>query len=276
MAHRGAPAQAVGGSVLPATRALSIVIVPFLVTAFVVLYVFPAHTDRWFAWEITAPMTAMMLGAVYLGGAYFFVRAASATDWHSLKAGFVAVGTFASVMGVATILHWDRFSHGHVAFWLWAALYFTTPFLVWGVWALNHRAARSPRADDVVLPTLARAGIAGTGGLAVVTGLFLFIWPAQAIAVWPWEITPLTSRTLGAIFLLGIAGLGVITDPRWRAARLMLQVEAFMLALILIAAARAHAEFDAGNALTWLLLGGLLATLVGAVAVTVRMADRAR
>jgi len=35
-----------------------------------------------------------------------------------VKAGFVAVGTFASFMGVATILHWDRFNHHHIAFWL--------------------------------------------------------------------------------------------------------------------------------------------------------------
>jgi hypothetical protein len=262
-------------AVLPVTRALSAFIVPFLVVAFVVLYGLPRDTDRWFAWTITPPMTPMTLGAVYLGGAYFFVRAFRATAWHTVKAGFVAVGTFASLMGVATIIHWDKFNHDHVAFWLWAGLYFTTPFLVWGVWAMNRRRGTTAQPADVVVPPAARVMMGVTGVLAVAAGLFLFLLPARAIDVWPWAITPLTSRVLGAIFMLGIAGLGVITDARWSAARLMLQVQVFMLALILIAAVRAHADFDASNAMTWLLLVGFASAMVSAGALVFTM-DRHR
>ena len=258
-------------AVLAVTRALSAFIVPFLVVAFVVLYGFPGDTGRLFAWKIAPPMTPMTLGAVYLGGAYFFVRAFRATEWHTVKAGFVAVGTFASLMGVATIVHWDRFNHRHVAFWLWAGLYFTTPFLVWGVWAANRRRATAAGPDDVVLPPAARLVMGATGGLAVTAGLFLFLAPHRAIDVWPWALTPLTSRVLGAIFMLGIAGLGALSDARWSAARLMLQVQAFMLTLILLAAARAHADFDTSNAMTWLLLGGFVAALVSAVALSATM-----
>jgi hypothetical protein len=71
-------------AVLPATHALSAFIVPFLDVAFVVLYGFPGDTDRLFAWKIAPPMTPMTLGAVYLGGAYFFVRAYRATDWQTV------------------------------------------------------------------------------------------------------------------------------------------------------------------------------------------------
>jgi hypothetical protein len=250
--------------VLPATRALSAFIVPFLVVAFVVLYGFPRDTDRWFAWTIKPPMTPMTLGAVYLGGAYFFIRAFRATAWHTVKAGFVAVGTFASLMGVATIIHWDKFNHDHVAFWLWAGLYFTTPFLVWGVWAVNRRRGTPAQPTDVVVPVSARVMMGVTGVVAVAAGVFLFLFPDAAIDVWPWTLTPLTSRVLGAIFMLGIASLGVITDARWSAARLMLQVQVFMLTLIVLAALRAHSDFDASNAMTWLLLVGFVAALVSA------------
>jgi hypothetical protein len=258
-------------AVLPATRALSAFIIPFLVVAFVVLYGFPGETDRLFAWTITPPMTPMTLGAVYLGGAFFFVRAFRAVDWHTVKAGFVAVGTFASLMGVATVVHWDRFNHDHVAFWLWAGLYFTTPMLVWGVWFANRRRGTAAQPGDVVLPAPARLVIGGTGSLAVTAGLFLFVLPSQAVDVWPWAITPLTSRVLGAIFMLGVAGLGVVTDPRWSAARLMLQVQMFMLTLILVAAARAHRDLDAGNVMTWLLLAGFAGAVISAAVLTVRM-----
>ena len=45
------------------------VIVPFLVVAFVVLYPWPGDTQRWFAWTIKPTMTPMILGSAYLGGA---------------------------------------------------------------------------------------------------------------------------------------------------------------------------------------------------------------
>lgn len=263
-------------AVLPATRALSAFIVPFLVVAFVVLYGLPYDTDTWFAWTIRPTMTPMTLGAVYLGGAYFFVRAFRATEWHTVKAGFVAVGTFASLMGVATVVHWDRFNHDHLAFWLWGGLYFTTPFLVWGVWAVNRRRGSAPGPGDLMLPPVARAGMALTGALAVTAGLFLFLLPAQAVDAWPWTLTPLTSRVLGAVFMLGIAGLGVLADARWSAARIMLQVQVFMLSLILLAAARARDEFDGGSVLTWLLLGGFVAAALSAAVLTVAMDRRRR
>lgn len=258
-------------AVLPPTRALSAFIVPFLVVAFVVLYGFPKDTDRLFAWKIMPTMTPMTLGAVYLGGAYFFVRAFRATAWNAIKAGFVAVGTFASLMGIATIIHWDRFNHSHVAFWLWAGLYFTTPFLVWGAWAANRRRASVAAPGELLLPPAARLMMAATGAIAVAAGVFLFVFPHQAIEVWPWVLTPLTSRVLGAIFMLGIAALGVLTDARWSANRLMLQVQVFMLTLILVAAARAHADFDSSNAMTWILLAGFLTAVVSAAVLSVKM-----
>src|SRR5450759_943288 len=113
--------------VLRYTRVLSAVIVPFLLAAFVVLYVFPGDTKRLFAWTINPTMTPMVLASAYLGGAYFFIRVLSETRWNTVKTGFLSVALFAALLGVATVVHWDKFNHQHVAFWLWAGLYFTTP-----------------------------------------------------------------------------------------------------------------------------------------------------
>lgn len=89
----------------------------------------------------------------------------------------------------------------------------------------------------------------------------MFVAPAQVIPIWPWSLTPLTCRVVGAIFCLGSAGIGVLVDPRWTSLRLMLQVEVIMVALMLIAAVRARAEFDTARPVTWLMLGGFVATL---------------
>ena len=67
-----------------ATRWLAAFIVPFLVVAFGILYFFPADTARLWAWTILPPMTPMLMGAGYVGGAYFFLRAITATGWHEI------------------------------------------------------------------------------------------------------------------------------------------------------------------------------------------------
>lgn len=260
--------------VLPLTRGISLVIIPFLVVAFFVLYPRPQDTGRLFAWDIEPTITPMILGSVYLGGAYFFLRAVRARQWHTVKGGFVPVGTFATLMGVATITHWDRFLHSHVAFWLWAGLYFTTPFLIFWVWLANRRHDAPSTDADLLLSVGVSRIIAVLGGLSLLTGLFLYLLPNQAVTVWPWTLTPLTARTLGAIFCLGIAGLGALFDRRWSSAQVLLQVAALMLALILVAGACATGELDPSNAMTYLIAGGFTAVLAAIAVLYLRMRAR--
>jgi hypothetical protein len=256
------------------TRWVSLVIIPFLAVAFVVLVPWPNDTARLFAWDIKPTLTPMVLGSVYLGGAYFFLRAFRAKTWHTVKGGFVPVGTFATLMGVATIAHWDKFLHTHVAFWLWAGLYFTTPFLVFWVYLANRKHDAPATGADLLLSVGVSRIIAVVGGLSLLTGMFLFLLPHQTVTIWPWTLTPLTSRVLGAIFCLGIAGLGVLFDRRWSSARVLLQVAALMLALIVVAGARATGEFDSANAMTWLISAGFVAVLAAVIVLYLRMETR--
>jgi hypothetical protein len=262
--------------VLPATRGVAYAIVPFLVVAFAVLYPWPTDTGRLFAWHIAPTMTPMVLGSAYLGGAYFFVRAARSPAWHRVKGGFVPVAVFASLMGVATILHWDKFLHTHVAFWLWALLYFTTPFLIIGVWLVNRRYDAPPTGDDLLLSRPAVAVVAAVGTLALATGLVLFASPATAMRFWPWHLTPLTSRVVGAVLCLGLAGIGAPLDRRWSTARIPFQVAGLMLTLMVIAGIRAHAEFTTGRAATWIFAVGFVAAAVGVWVFYWRTERRAR
>ena len=208
-------------------------IVPFLVAAFVLLYFWPAPDDtaRLFAWRIVPGFTAMVLGSVYLGGSYFFVRAIWANQWHRIAGGFIPIGSFATLMGVATVLHWDKFVHTNLAFRLWAALYFTTPFLVFAVWWANRRERVRPAVDDLQVSAGTARLIGVVGVAAVVTSAFLFLAPSAAIRIWPWTLTLLTARVMGAIFVLGGAGLGTFWDRRWSSARILFQVAGLMFVL---------------------------------------------
>lgn len=249
--------------VLRSTRLLSGFIAPFLIGAFVLLYGFPSDTGRLFAWTITPTLTPMVLASAYLGGFYFFIRALWEPRWASLRLGLVAVAVFATLLGVATVVHWDRFNHAHVAFWLWAGLYFTAPFLVVGAYVANRAWSAPPQPSEPRLGRVAQLVVAVFGAAALITGLTMFIVPVLIIPIWPWALTPLTCRVVGAIFCLGCAGIGAALDPRWIALRLMTQVEVVMVTLILIAALRAPGDFYPGRPLTWLLLAGFLALLAG-------------
>jgi hypothetical protein len=262
--------------VLPATRTLSVFIIPFLVLAFVVLFFWPSADDtaRLFAWRITPGFTSMLLASVYLGGAYFFLRAARASQWHRVGGGFISVGTFATLMGIATIIHWDRFVHTNVAFWLWGLLYFTTPFLVFAVWFLNRREQSGTAPGDLLIPTTTALVIGVIGIAAAATSLFLSLFPGAAMSVWPWSLTELTARVVGAIFALGVVGIGAFSERRWSSARILMQVEGFMLVLILISVVRSHSDFDVSRPLTWVFAAGFVALAIGSAVLYAGMAAK--
>jgi hypothetical protein len=267
----------VGGAaddaVLRSTFWLAIIIIPFLVVAAALLYIWPNNTDQTFAWTIKPSMTPMMLAAAYMGGIFFFARVALARQWHTIKVGFLPVTAFAGLLGIATLLHWDRFNHSHISFFTWAALYFTTPFLVIAVWLRNRsRDPRQAAPGEKLLPRGIRAGIGLVGVVTLLVSLFLFLFPQVMIGAWPWTLTPLTARVLGAMFALpGIVGLGIALEPRWSAARIILQSQSFSILMILIAAGRAWGDFNPANPVTWLFIGGLAGLLVLIVGLYWRM-----
>ena len=212
------PANDVGNDrVLKETRWLSVIIVPFLLAAFCILYLFPDHTQELFAWNIKPRMTSMMLGAAYLGGVYFFVRAALATRWHWIQVGFLPITLFTALMGIATLLHWDRFNHGHISFVTWAVLYFTTPFLVLAAWLRNRNMDPGTMdSDDVLVPLAIRWGIGVLGVLTFLIAMLLFLRPDLMSSVWPWKLSPLTARVLGGLFALtGAEEMSIALDARW-------------------------------------------------------------
>jgi hypothetical protein len=252
-------------------RILAAVLVPALLVAFVILYFFPSRTGELFAWPIAPTMTAMMLGATYLGGAYFFTRVVLTRQWHHVKLGFLPVTAFAGVLGIATVLHWDRFTHGHIAFHIWALLYFAVPFVLPVAWYRNNRAA-APQAGLTPLPQTLRFVFGGLGGVLSLVSLLMLVVPTLLIPTWPWALTPLTTRVMAAMFALtGLVCLGIAVDGRWQAARYILHAQIIAIVFILLAVVRAWPQFDWSRPVSWLFIGGLSFVLVVALGVLTRL-----
>ena len=264
--------------VFPETRWVSAMIVPFLVAAFAILYLFPDHTQDLFAWGIRPRMSAMMLGAAYIGGAYFFVRVAANARWHWVKVGFLPVTTFATLMGIATTLHWDRFNHDYISFFAWVGLYFTTPFIVFLLWLRNRYADPGPDTyHDRRVPRLVRLVIGIVGGLTVLTSIVLFLQPGFMISTWPWQLTPLTARMMGALFALtGVGELAIALDVRWSAVRIALQSQMIGIAAIGLAIVFSWSNFNRANPLTWIFLASILFLLVASPLLYIWMETRGK
>lgn len=262
--------------ILSETRWVAGLVIPFLVVAFIILYIFPDQTGMLFAWKIQPSMSAMMLGSAYAGGIYFFTGVLRSRQWHKVKVGFLPVIAFASLLGIATILHWDKFNHSHVSFFAWAGLYFTTPFIVSFVWLRNRKQdAGNSVEQDTIIPYTWRLIMGAFGSITLVISLFLFLQPGMLISLWPWTLTPLTARVMGAMFALpGLVGLGIALDKRWDAAILILQSQGFSILLILIASILSSQDYDWAYGGSWLFVGGLGLMLVSIILLILFMNNR--
>jgi hypothetical protein len=255
--------------VLPETRLLGAFIVPFLLVAFPLLYFFADDTGNWWAWEIRPSMTAYIMGAGYIAGAYFFVRVARATRWHRVHVGFLPITAFTAFLGVATIVYWDWFDHDHVAFWIWTVLYFTTPFLVPIAWLRNRHTdpGTLEPTGDRYLSRAVRSSLAAAGLVQFAIAVVLIASPSTMVDIWPWPIDDLGASTLAAWFALpGVTAIMMGIDGRWSAIRITLQSQLIGLALILLATVRAWDQFDTSDALTYVFVGGIALLLLSLAA----------
>jgi hypothetical protein len=258
--HRAGPED----RVLPFTRVLAFVLIPFLVAAAFLLLVLPGGTEQHFAWTIQPPVTAMLLGSAYAGGIWFFVQVAVQRRWHRVRHGFPAVLLFASLLAVATFVHWDRFHFGHISFITWVVLYVTTPVLVLVAIILNLREDDGmPEGDDVEIPAPWRYLLAAVGAAATVTGLVLFFVPSLLIDAWAWDVTPLTARIVGAVLTLpGMVNVWMLWDDRWSAFRRVFQAQLVSLACILLAMAVRWSDLHWERPSAWLFAIGIVVSAI--------------
>ncbi|MCR2784977.1 MULTISPECIES: hypothetical protein [unclassified Microbacterium] len=219
--------------VFATTRWVAVVIIPFLVIAAFLLYVFPTRTGELFAWPIDPPLTAYLLASAYVGGVWFFLRVATTRRWHRVSRGFPAVVVFAGLLLIATLLHLDRFSQ-NLSFYTWLVLYATTPVIVAVLAVVQRREdPHVPEPADVTIPRAARIALAVIGAGALCVGLFAFIAPAAAVEVWAWQLTPLTARVTGAVLTLtGVVNAAMLWDSRWSAFRVLFQAQLLSLVAI--------------------------------------------
>lgn len=235
--------------VLKTTRAVSIVIVPILTAAFVILFLFPGQTRTLWGWTIRSRMSCMFMGGGYLAGALFFYRASRAREWHRLGPGIIATTVFAGTLGVATFLEWDQFNHDHVSFLAWLLLYITTPLLLPVLYVKNRQFdPHTPGPEDVPIPAWIRTSLTVLGAGQLLFAVTLFVRPSLYQGDWPWKLTTISARSLaGFASFPAVAYLAFAFERRWSALRWPLETAIAGLTLIGIGALRSSGDFKGGT-----------------------------
>jgi hypothetical protein len=231
--------------VIPFTRIVFILAAALAVIAGIQLYILTDFTDHYFAWTIAQPLSATFLGAGYWTGVVLLLFACGQRAWANIRIAIAAVGVFVPFMLLTTLLHLDRFhfnstdTNALVAAWAWMIVYVLVPFVLLAVVWLQLRTPGGDPPREAPLPLWLRFLLGFNALVALVVGLFLFIFPQAASPLWPWILTPLTAQAIGTGFLsLAIASLQFIRENAWSRGRVGTVSYLAIGALQLIALAR--------------------------------------
>ena len=253
------------------TRIVSVIVVLAALAAFGVLFLVPDRTDTLFSWTITPTMSARLMGAGYISGAYIFTRVALGTSWRSVRAPMLGLAVFSVITLATTLLHLDRFHHGTFPFVLWTGLYALLTIVMFPLWFANERIRREPTiGGDPTVPRRIRFAAAAAGIGAWGLALAMFLVPDLVASVWPWQLTPLTARASAAWYAVaGTVPLVLYTIDTWSGWRMSAESGSILLGFLLLGSALSWSEFDPGRILTWAFVLGTAALFVAVLALYV-------
>lgn len=240
-------------------------------------YVLTERTDEYFAWAIAPSMSAAFLGAFYWASVTLLGYSSRVATWVEGRIAVPPVMVASVFLLAATLIHLDRFEESHPVFWFWLAAYIVVPpiLLVLVIKQLRMPGEDPPR--RVQLPGWGRAGLAIHAALLLGFGVLLFACPGTAADVWPWTLTPLTSRAIAAFLLsFGATAAFVVWDneaTRIRGASLAYVVFA-VTALVAIARYTDQIDFDAAGA--WVFIAYMVTALLGGLAALLGLSRDAR
>ncbi|TCO48486.1 hypothetical protein EV646_104308 [Kribbella antiqua] len=257
----------------PLTSGMKLMLVVAGILVFLVgiqLFVLTEHTARYFAWTVNPPLTAAALGGAYWASAVMEILASRQRTWTRARIAVPAVLTFTALTLVTTVLHLDRFHLGEkfavatqVATWGWIAVYAVVPVVMSILLVLQRRAAgvEVPRRNS--LPRWLRAVLGLHAVVMLSLGLSLFVDPEATLVLWPWMLTPLTARAIGAWLLgLGLAAAHAAGANDWGRVAVATHSYGLLGVLELVALMRYPDTVDWGRPAAWVFVLFLLSFLL--------------
>lgn len=250
---------------LPATRVMLFIAGLLVLAVGFSLFVLTDQTARYFAWTVGSLLTAAFLGASYWTAAVLEFLSSRERVWVNARPSIPAVTIFTFLTLLITIQHRANFHFDapllitRAGTWFWLAVYLAVPLILTVLWVRQTRAPGIDPPRSYPLPRLARLILLGLTAVALLLGLGLLIAPLQTAPFWPWPLTALTGRAIGA-WLIGIAvaaGQALWEADRRRVRAVMISFAVFAL-LQFVALARLGGEMAWDSPAAWLYVAALL------------------
>ncbi len=188
----------------------------FVFAAGIPLFVGTERTDVYFAWTVRPPLTAAFLGASYWASFLLGVLCSRQPCWHRARLAVPGPLLFTLLTLLATLIHIDRFHFGSVQLvarlvtWAWLFIYAAVPLALGISLVLQLRMAGQDPSRQSPLGAGMRSFLIFLVVPTGILGLGLYAAPAATLKLWPWTLTPLTARAVGA-WLLAIAVISAQT-----------------------------------------------------------------
>ena len=186
------------------------------------LFLLPEHTDVYFSWTINPAITAAFLGVGYLTSFLLEFFSAHEKIWARARPAIPAVWIFTFLTLIITLFHIDRFHFGSPALitvvgtWVWLAVYIGVPIAMGILWI--HQ-VRQPGIDPpriAPLPKWFRMILIVQGAIMLLVGIVMLFYPDLFIPIWPWNLSPLTCRAIGAWGVgIGTIALQAVWENDW-------------------------------------------------------------
>jgi hypothetical protein len=261
--------------VIGGMRAILYVAAALVFAVGVPLFLLPMDTDRFFAWTIASPLTAMFLGGSYWAACALEFLAARRREWENARVAVPAVIAFTGLTFLVTLIHIDKFHFdapeaGTVAgTWLWVAVYAIVPVAMAVLIVMQLRAPGHELPRTAPLERWKVAAFAGVSAVMLPMGALLLIAPDESKGIWPWALTPLTARAVGAWLI----GLGIASAHAAREADAV-RVQPLTAASIALVVLQAIALIRYGDEMDWASVGGIVYLAVLAVIAATGLANR--
>jgi hypothetical protein len=235
------------------------------------LYVLTKQTDRYFAWTVGSLLTAAFLGGSYWSAAALEFLSGRERLWVNSRSSIPAVTIFTFLTLIVTLMHIDKFHFDapqlitRAGTWFWLFIYISVPIVLTILFVLQVRAPGIDPPRQFPLAGWMRTILIALAALFLLLGVGLLIAPASVAPYWPWPLTALTGRTVGAwlIGLCAATGQAAWENDRLRVRAVMVSLITFSL-LQFLALARYGSEVTWNGAAAWLyVLVLLLLGLVG-------------
>ncbi|HET6596627.1 MAG TPA: hypothetical protein VFG81_13465 [Anaerolineales bacterium] len=223
----------------------------------------PANSATNFAWPIQPVVMAATLGAFYITSAPLFLLPLFAKRWENIRAMILPTALFSTVQLAATFLHWDKFSIGTTPFYVWFASYLLPPPIFVAAYLWHQRKAGSPTvSSNDPIPSWLHRLLILCGSLLTLIAVLTFFFPGFLIPVFPWQLTPLTARSLsGWLIAVGTIMLWMARENDRTRARLATPMLILILPALLLQIGRFAKQVNWSSPVLW--IGFLLFAVVG-------------